>query len=125
MRAASFRARKGVIQDDLLCLDALDRRARAVPRETAQRLFGGVPEASGAFRATGQSATSGTRLVESSQTCLLQLLDDAVDAIQNAVIDGKVDVAMELLKTMGSMKKPNLGKATRDKGQEPAEPPDA
>lgn len=49
-------------------------------------------------------------LVESSQTRLLQLLDEAVDAVQSAILDGKVDVALELLKTMGAMKKPKLGR---------------
>lgn len=65
-------------------------------------------------------------LVESSQTRLLQLLDDAVDAIQNAVIDGKVDVAMELLKTMGALRKPKLGAAAEETpGFSSDEPPPA
>ena len=49
-------------------------------------------------------------LIESSQSRLLQLLDEAVDAVQIALTDGKVDVAMELLKTMGALRKPKLGR---------------
>jgi hypothetical protein len=52
-------------------------------------------------------------LIESSQTRLLQLLDEAVDAVQSAILDGKVDVALELLKTMGALKKPKLARTGR------------
>ena len=59
-------------------------------------------------------------LIESSQTRLLQRLDDAVDAIQNAVVDGKVDVAMELLKTMGALRKPKLKRGAKESGAVPS-----
>ena len=56
-------------------------------------------------------------LVESAQTRLLHLLDEAVDAVQSAVLDGNVEVALELLRTLGPLRKPKHRRAPIEAGE--------